>query len=123
MMKKYSEDDIQKLLLNALSTPPEEGLRMDFSAKLRNKLQDKLQYKNRLRFYGGWALIFGAAMIILFVGLMFLDKAYDTHVTKSISEHKWIFIITFPLLFLIQYLDHIMIKKNHFKAINLSENK
>ncbi|TCC91076.1 hypothetical protein [Pedobacter hiemivivus] len=123
MMKKYSEEDIEKLVFNALSTPPEEGLRMDFSAKVRNKLQHQLQRKNRIRFYGGWAFIFISAMTVLFLGLLFLDKAYQTHITKSITEHKWIFILTFPLLFLIQYLDHIMIKKAPFKETSTSENK
>ncbi|MNX58492.1 hypothetical protein [Pedobacter sp. ok626] len=122
MMKKYSEEDIQKIVFNALATPPEEGLRMDFAAKLRNKLQHQLQRKNRIRFYTGWAFIFVAAMALLFLGLLLLDKAYDTHITKSISEHKWIFIVAFPLLFLIQYLDHITIKKNYFKETVTSKN-
>jgi hypothetical protein len=123
MMKKYSEEDIEKLVFNALSTPREEGLRMDFSAKVRNKLQHQLQRKNRIRFYGGWAFIFIAAMTVLFLALLFLDKAYQTHITKSITEHKWTFILTFPLLFLIQYLDHITIKKDPFKETSTSENK
>lgn len=122
-MKKYSEADIQKLLLDALSTPPEEGLRMDFSAKLRNKLQHQLQRKNRIRFYGSWAFIFVATMALLFLGLLLLDKAYDTHIVRSIIEHKWIFILAFPLLFLIQYIDHITIKKSYFKETVPSENK
>ncbi|SMC87082.1 hypothetical protein [Pedobacter nyackensis] len=122
-MKRHSEEEVQKLLFTALSTPSEEGLSMDFSTKLRNKLQEKLQYKNRLRFYGGWALIFVVAITILFFGLLLLDSAYDTHITNSIGEHKWLFIITFPLLFLIQYLDHITIKKNRFKEINPGKNK
>jgi hypothetical protein len=138
MMKKYSETEIkQEIKQTALQTklsaadtaayqelfkilaiPPKESLPMDFSAKVRGQLKQELQRKERFRFYAGWLLIFSLSMPLLFAGLLILDKAYDTRIIQSVSEHKWIFILAFPMLFLIQYIDHMTIKKDQLKELN-----
>lgn len=135
-MKKLTDQDIQKIveerfakhqpdpstplneevaayaqLFTVLATPPAEGLPMDFSAKLGRNLQQQLQKQNRFRFYGVWALVFVVAMTVLYFGLMLIDISYQTNITTKIMEHKWIFILAFLLLFLIQYLDHTSIKE------------
>lgn len=138
MMKKYSEKEIQQEirqtalqtelsaadtaayqdLFSVLAIPTKESLPMDFSAKVRGKLKQELQRKNRFRFYAGWILIFSLTMPLLYAGLLVLDKAYDTQIIQSIADHKWIFILAFPMLFLIQYLDHMTIKKDQLSGLN-----
>lgn len=102
-------------LFTALASPPTEGLRMDFSAKLRHNLQQQLQKQNRIRFYSLWALLFIIVMTSLYLALMLIDKTYQTNITTTIIAHKWIFILGFFCLFLIQYLDHRTVKMQQWR--------
>lgn len=111
------KEDAQNILLTALSTPPKEGLSIDFSSQLRRKLQNQLERRNRIRFYLGWILIFTVTMPILFFSLVLIDATYHTSTIAVITTHKWLFLIGFPLLFLIQYLDHTSIKQHQFKKM------
>ena len=117
-MKKLIDEELDRQLLSALSTPPREGLTMDFSAKLHRNLKHQLQRANRLRFYIVWGIIFLLVMALLLLSLQLIDRAYHTQVTQTITEHKWIFITCFPVIFLIQYLDHISIKHHQLKKYN-----
>lgn len=111
------KEDAQDILLTALSTPPKEGLSIDFSSQLRRRLQSQLERRNRIRFYLGWTLIFTVTMPVLFFSLMWIDATYHTSTTAVIITHKWLFLMGFPLIFLIQYLDHTSIKEHQFKKM------
>lgn len=121
-MKKITDEELDRQLFTALSTPPREGLSYDFSAKLRQNLKHKLQQKNRLRFYMGWAMVFLMVMVALFFCLKLIDNAYQTNVTEVIAQRKWIFIISFVVVFLIQYLDHTSIRSGQFKKNSDTKN-
>ena len=121
-MKKLTDEELDRQLLSALSTPPQEGLTMDFSAKLHRNLKHQLQRENRLRFYIVWGMVFLLVMAILYFSLKLIDRSYHTNVIQTIAEHKWIFITCFPVIFLIQYLDHISIKHHQLKKYNDPKN-
>lgn len=114
-MKRLTDEQLDQQLLSALSTPPQEGLTYDFSAKLHRKLNYRLQRENRRRFYLTWGIVFVFAMAALFFGLMTIDQVYRTNIIPAIAERKWIFIIGFIVVFLIQYGDYHAIKLRQIK--------
>lgn len=111
------KEDAQDILITALSTPPKEGLSIDFSSQLRRRLESQLKRRNRIRFYFGWTLIFMLTMPVLFFSLVFIDATYHTNTIAMIITHKWLFLIGFPLLLLIQYFDHTSIKEHQLKKM------
>lgn len=121
-MKKLTDKEIDHQLCAALASPPIEGLSMNFSAKLRGKLQERLQRENRIRFYRIWGLAFILGITVLFIGLQLIDQAYGTHVIRSVDDHKFIFILGFLLIFLIQYMDHTSIKEQQLRKYTGSKN-
>lgn len=120
-MRKLTDQEMEKLLddhlATVLSTPPKEGLRIDFSSQLRRTLEKQIEQRNRFRFYLGWGLIFMVAMAGIFFGLICIDATYQTSTVDMIIGHKWVFGIGFLLLFMIQYLDYTSIKQYQFKKI------
>jgi hypothetical protein len=120
-MSKLTDQELEKLLEDylstTLSTPPKEGLRIDFSNQLRRTLEKQLEQRNRLRFYVGWGLILILTMGALFFCLICIDATYQTGMVAMIIIHKWVFLIGFLLFFLIQYLDYFSVKQQQFRKI------
>lgn len=114
-MKKFTDEQINQQLLSALSTPPQEGLSYDFSANLHRALRFKLQRANRRKFYLVWAILFVVAITFLFFGLTVIDTLYETQVISAIAERKWVFILGFIVIFLIQYVDYRTVKHRQIK--------
>ena len=114
-MKKLTDEQIEQQLLSALSTPPQEGLSYDFSANLHRALRFKLQRENRRKFYLVWTILFVVAITVLFVSLTVIDRMYGTQVISAIVARKWVFILGFIVIFLIQYIDYRTVKHRQIK--------
>ena len=136
-MKKLNDDEIQKLLEEGLAKPdeeisateqedikayqflfenlrkePEEGLPYNFAAKVRLRVQEKINRTSDIKLYLYAAVIGIAGFGIAYMLLVFYNQQAASKFYSAISGFKWVFVLALISFLAIQYLDQKLVKEN-----------